>query len=225
MNKSSGLFADAIDAAFDAYSREFQEITGRTEKRFLAEDWEGIRQDATDRLELYAVIVDGTVSDLLGQISGMDHPEILWRAVKQDFAKISEKHGEDQSAKTFFNSVTRRVFDIIGVNPGASNLPWRIFPSRKSGYDPCKNSSSCHYLTVTTDFRRDLAEIIEPILAGYYGPDLYVDIRRDAERVANVVAVHFEESGGLPENFHMEFISSVFLPVQGGLSHWSCFDG
>jgi len=214
MNKSSDFFANAIDAAFDAYCEGFNEITARTRKRFLEEDWEGIRQDATDRLELYANIVDKTVSDLNRQTRDMENAETLWRDVKADFLKIVEKRHEDQSAKTFFNSVTRRVFDIIGVNPGIE-FTTADFSVPEIRYEPCKNGSSCYYLTAATGFRHDLTEIIESVLAGYYRPDLYVDIRRDAGRVANVVAGHLEASGGPPENFQMEFMSSVFYRYKG----------
>src|SRR3972149_6446952 len=44
--------ADAIRLAFDAYQREFRQITRRARSRFEGQDWRGMQQDARDRLDL-----------------------------------------------------------------------------------------------------------------------------------------------------------------------------
>ena len=50
--------ANAIRKAFKTYRTRFKEITERAQSRFLDRDWQAMRTDAAQRLELYRDAVD-----------------------------------------------------------------------------------------------------------------------------------------------------------------------
>lgn len=214
MNKPSDFFAHEIAEAYDTFCKRFKEITGRTKKRFLEEDWEGIRKDATDRLGLYADIVDKTVADLEPRIFGNGHPKTLWLDVKQTFAKISDKGGGDQNAKTFFNSITRRIFKIIGVNPDIE-FTLADYPVPEIRHKPCSTCSVYRNIPISPDFRRDVTEIIKKTLSGFYKPASFVNVGRDSERVAEIIDTRFKEQGVLSGNIWIEFLDPVFYRYKG----------
>ncbi|MGH7534373.1 MAG: isocitrate dehydrogenase kinase/phosphatase AceK regulatory subunit, partial [Gemmatimonadales bacterium] len=55
---------EAIHAAYDRYAQGFAQITRRARVRFEHRDWLGAQADATQRLALYRVHLDGAVADV-----------------------------------------------------------------------------------------------------------------------------------------------------------------
>ena len=58
-----------LEKAFNTYRKQFKEITRRSQTHFKDCDWHAMRLDATRRLELYTVAVDGIetgIRQLLG---------------------------------------------------------------------------------------------------------------------------------------------------------------
>jgi isocitrate dehydrogenase kinase/phosphatase len=117
MQQTPRFFADRLLAAFDDYHDGFTAITRRAGKRFRKADWQGARRDAVERLELYSRIVDSTVADIRGILEAGGAPQDGWKIVKRAFAEIIRERYDYPLAETFFNSVTRRVFSVLGVNP------------------------------------------------------------------------------------------------------------
>jgi isocitrate dehydrogenase kinase/phosphatase len=112
----------AIRAAYDEYHLGFQAITRRARDRFERSDWAGAQSDATERLALYRIHVDGAVADVRDILQDAVMERTLWAAMKALHARGSSGRPDAEVERTFFNSVTRRVFSTVGVDDAIEYL-------------------------------------------------------------------------------------------------------
>lgn len=109
--------ARTIHEAFDAYQAAFQHITRGARARFESRDWRGVQQDTVERLELrdrHVGEIVARVRELLGE-SASDRA--LWARMKAAYSGLIARRPDWELAETFFNSVCRRIFDTVGVDP------------------------------------------------------------------------------------------------------------
>ena len=109
--------AAAIHAAHEHWIRGFEEITRRARERFERRDWRAAQADATARLALYRIHLDGAVADVRDILDDAVLERTLWAVVKARHAEGLAGHPEREVAQTFFNSVTRRIFSTVGAGP------------------------------------------------------------------------------------------------------------
>ncbi len=109
--------ADLILCGFEDYQHRFAEITQRARGRFETRDWQGAQRDALERLGLYGDIVDTIDAGTRTLLGEHLHRTDLWAEIKAAFAAHVDDSPIIEIAETFFNSVTRRVFDTVGVDP------------------------------------------------------------------------------------------------------------
>src|SRR5919198_3888529 len=109
--------ADAICGAFTEYHRHFRQITARARQRFASRDWAGHQQDALERLEIVSDVVHQIVMVLRAQLGPPVRDKGLWERMKELYCGLAAALPEVELAETFFNSVTRRIFDTVGVDP------------------------------------------------------------------------------------------------------------
>lgn len=106
-----------VAAAFVDYDDEFRAITRRAPHRFEARDWRGSQKDVVERIELYDHVVNATVAQLRLRLGAQALDRELWREIRRHYAEIVEPLPDAEFNKTFFSSVTRRLFGTIGVAP------------------------------------------------------------------------------------------------------------
>lgn len=132
---------DAIRGGFLTYVAERARITRRARARFEARDWPAAQRDARERLELRDRLVHETVGNVRAELGAAVHDRAVWAFMKQDYDRAMADRPDREIAQSFFNSVTRRVFATVGVDPtieflaadapapGASPVPvHRTFP-------------------------------------------------------------------------------------------------
>src|SRR5690349_13556066 len=107
---SRGLFA-----AFVEYHDRFRDMSRHAARQFATRDWQAVRRDAARRLALYREHVDRALAELRLRVGVRAHDKRLWTAMRDDFAASLTGRDDAELGETFFNSVTRRVFDTIGV--------------------------------------------------------------------------------------------------------------
>lgn len=103
--------------AFANYNAEFRAITRRAPLRFDNRDWKGSQRDAVERIELYDRFVNQTVAELREALAGQALERELWRRIRAEFAALITGLPDPEFTKTFFSSVTRRLFGTVGVAP------------------------------------------------------------------------------------------------------------
>ncbi len=173
--------ARLIGQAFDAYHEGFRAMARTTADHFAHRRWEAMHRDAAVRLDLYNATVQAAVSQLrrvLGPwIEDRDH----WPAIKAAYARILDRRPDEEIGETFYNSVTRRFFHTVGVDP-AIEFIW---------FDP-------PYLPQGRAIRRypympDLSGLMGRLLSDLPLGASFADLPRDAARVARSIQEHVRQ--------------------------------
>ena len=109
--------ARRIAEAFAHYNAEFRAITRRAPLRFDARDWKGGQRDAVERIELYDHFVSDTIAELRVVLGAAANDRALWQQIRREFAAQIAALPDPEFTKTFFSSISRRLFGTVGVAP------------------------------------------------------------------------------------------------------------
>ncbi|MGE3527297.1 MAG: bifunctional isocitrate dehydrogenase kinase/phosphatase, partial [Gemmatimonadales bacterium] len=169
--------AKAIQAAFEAYHGRFHAVTRRARTRFEERDWAGVRADARERLTLYSVCVDTVVQQLAERLGTNLRNAFLWREMKAVHTRLTDGLKDEELARTFFNSITRRVFTTVGVDPTIEYLD--LFAGDMDAEAP----ADLWTYRVAAD---PVATMVDLLSNLPFRPD-FEDLSRDAARVAEVL--------------------------------------
>jgi isocitrate dehydrogenase kinase/phosphatase len=121
MSEPDGLLARKgailVKWGFEQYRSGFRRITRRSALHFETSDWHGVQHDMVERLALYTNVVRRVVASLEEAFGEARRSQELWAAMKREYSWLMNGHGDLELAETFFNSVTRKVFTTVGVDP------------------------------------------------------------------------------------------------------------
>lgn len=106
-----------IRHGYDRYRTRFKEITRRARKRFESRDWLAGQRDSMKRLDLYRKVVDTVVRDMQLALGERLRDRPVWKRMRELHRQQIEGYAAVELAETFFNSVTRRIFATVGVDP------------------------------------------------------------------------------------------------------------
>ncbi len=115
-NKLITESSQIIYDGFVQYNNAFHRITRRARTRFEKRDWQGHQQDIVERVDSYEKSVRRIVLALRRQLGSRVKDRELWFTLREYFGRRLEKVPDAGFIKTFFNSVTRRIFGTVGVD-------------------------------------------------------------------------------------------------------------
>jgi isocitrate dehydrogenase kinase/phosphatase len=198
--------AETIHQAFDAHHRSLRTLTQRVQRRFEERDWEGIRRDTLEKLELPSASVDATVETLRGLLGERLADRAVWAAMKAAYGRAILGRDDFEIAQTYFNSLTRKVFLHDGVDP-AIDFTAEELPLPFQGWE----MASARMYAV----RRIDAGVVRRVLedAGFEAPfrDLAGDAALAAERLDAGMAAAF----GDPWIDALDVLRPVFFRNKG----------
>jgi isocitrate dehydrogenase kinase/phosphatase len=198
--------AREIEETFVSYRKQFDEVSGRAQSKFEARDWQGMRADAAARLDLYKAEVDKIESAIRQLLDNQIEDKKVWANIKAMYAGRVESLPDQELAETFFNSVTRRIFATVGVDPQIEFVDTDAAPSPARTQANGFRSYSGGNLT---------AGRIRKILADYPLADRFGDLKRDAALAAAKIKAHLNTIG-LPDTIdRIEMLESVFYRGMG----------
>jgi isocitrate dehydrogenase kinase/phosphatase len=205
-SRLANVGANTIHEAFLTYRHEFQAITRRARKRFVEQDWHNMAADAAERLDLYRRIislVEAAVRDLLGD-RVID--KLVWASMKAVYSGLIADHDVWELAETFFNSVTRRIFTTVGVDPQIEfvSTDFETPPTRARApvyrtYQPAKTT----------------AELIHRILLDYQVEASFRDCHSDAALVADRIEGELRSIDLSQKVDRIEMIKPIFYRGMG----------
>jgi isocitrate dehydrogenase kinase/phosphatase len=196
----------SIHAAYDQYERGFEEITRRARARFEQRDWSGAQADTTERLQLYKAHLDAAVADVHDILEDAVMERTVWSAMKADHAVRAGHRPDAELAETFFNSVTRRVFSTVGVDPAIEYL--EPSPQRQLGADD-PDIYETHAVDAVD------AALVRGILLGLPWSVPYAQLERDARLVSELIDSRIRQSRGSPGPVQLDLLRSVFYRNKG----------
>ena len=113
--------AELLAHQWASLRERFDDVTRRAATRFEARDWHGMHSDAVERLGLYRQTTDAALGELRRSHGSHLTDRALWPPLKQAFSACIAGRADRLLAETFLNSITRRVFATVGVDPGSSS--------------------------------------------------------------------------------------------------------
>ncbi len=198
--------AQAIGATYEAYRREFERITAQARRRFEERDWKGGQSDAAERLALYRHFVEAVVAELERILGEELRDAATWRTMKLDFSESIAGFPDVELAETYFNSVTRRIFATVGVDPDIEFVNLDI---RRARYGP---GSTIHRRHVRRASTRDL--VLEALsLHAFAVP--FRDLAGDAAWVAAEIDAAWAGAGKTSPIETLDLIEAVFYRGSG----------
>jgi isocitrate dehydrogenase kinase/phosphatase len=121
--------AAAIASAFINYNNDFRKITRRAKRRFETRDWSRNQNDAVERIELYEESIGRTVSTVEDLMADKLDDKNLWAIIKEQYSRQIQSYTDSEFFKTYYSSVTRRIFSTIGVDPLVEFIAPDIVPT------------------------------------------------------------------------------------------------
>jgi isocitrate dehydrogenase kinase/phosphatase len=125
--------AQSVVEQFLHYDSAFREITARAPARFAARDWVASQLDAVERIELYERCVAAAVRQLAEEFSPQAAERGFWREVKRHFTNLIEGLPDNEFCKTYFNSISRKLFRTVGVEPQIEFVATDLDPLASAG--------------------------------------------------------------------------------------------
>lgn len=195
--------AETILDGFNRHYRIFLEITAKARERFETCDWQGQRQAASDRINLYTQRVGEATERLKTEfhLAGAVDEE-LWREVKLRYIGLLYEHKQPELAETFYNSVFTWLFDRRYYN----NDNIFVRPGLSTEYldedDPVYDS---YYPT-----RRGLTQSVRAILEAFACDLPFEDLKRDVRRLVTHVKLTRMPGLELRRHFHFQVLRAPF---------------
>jgi len=196
--------AAAIVAAFARYNTAYRAITRRAPERFENRDWSGSQADVVERLELYASMVNETVSGLQQQLGEDAQDTALWVAIKTAYTERIATLADPEFLKTFFSSITRRLFGTVGVNAEIEFFALDLDPLRGIGSEVVTNRYGN---------RGSIELLFEELLSDYRFRTPWRDFEGSVSHVATDVELHLQRIGERRPLREVEVIRPVFYQM------------
>jgi isocitrate dehydrogenase kinase/phosphatase len=193
--------AKRIRTGFDAFTDEFASITKRAKWRFQTRDWKGRHEDALERLDLYEKVLREVAAAIEGLLAFSLRDETVWASIKDCFAGLVGGRHDAELAETFFNSVTRTVFNTIGVNRRIEFFRWYPRPAEAAPGEPIFRAY---------EGGSDTRLVIRAILQDYKFTVPYEDPARDADLVGGEIDLYLWPLLGPTGEYRIETIRSPF---------------
>ncbi|MEM7285861.1 MAG: bifunctional isocitrate dehydrogenase kinase/phosphatase [Actinomycetota bacterium] len=198
-----------IEQAFVGFHNEFKSITRRAARRFGQLDFEAHQTDTAERLRLHRRCVEDCVKFVkpLVTLHPQEDRRGIWTQARLNYAQSIAWRPDSELAETFFNSVTRRVFTMVGVD---DDLEFRWFGGiALPVVDPGQGE------VVTFRRRGTTGELMESILASYELRGRWVDRAGDAAKIARAVDRHLSQTWEAAMPVEVDMLAPVFYRNRG----------
>jgi isocitrate dehydrogenase kinase/phosphatase len=184
--KGDAAAAAAIHTAYERWIRGFEEITRRARERFERRDWRAAQADTTARLALYRIHLDGAVADVADILEDAVLERTRWAAVKARHQECLVGRPDAELGRTFFNSVTRRIFSTVGADPGIEYI------------DPSPDTGAAVDQDLLASYNAPAVDpaLVRAILDAYPWSVPYAQADRDASDVAALIQERLAEAAG-----------------------------
>lgn len=189
---------------FDEFRSRFQTITRRVQRRFETCDWDGLRTDAAERLSLYDIRVSRCVEDLRLGLNNQCHDKITWMRGKAIFRKMIADRPDSELAEIFFNALSRRILETVGVDPAVEFTA-----------DSPSSASAPAHATVYRSYPWSSTPLVimQSVMAEYEFRTSFEDLSRDARRVVFMME---DRLCRLPQNGDSHRLDMLAAPVFHG---------
>ena len=193
-----------IAQAFADYNAEFRSITRRAPLHFDSRDWKTSQRDAIERIDLYDRFVNRSILVLRATLAADALDRDLWEHIRTHFAAQILGLPDEEFTKTFFSSITRRLFGTVGV---AAEIEFVA-----TDLDPLAGITSM-VGTRTYANRGSLQLLLEDLLGDLRFHSPWRDFDKSVAHLAADISAHLHGVGGQQTVLTVEVIGPVFYQL------------
>lgn len=194
--------AQLIYDGFTKYNKNFSRITDRARRRFENRDWKGHQSDIVERVDLYEKSVIRLVQGLRQELGASVNDHALWNEIRWYYGERLKNVPDAGFMKTFFNSISRRIFKTIGIDPEVEF----VSPAPDDAYAALEALTLKRYPCWGS-----IEEIFIDILKDFSFKVEYKNIQADANYISDEIRqysrIYLEEYGDF---LRFDFIDTVF---------------
>ncbi len=171
--------AELIADAFRRTMRRFHALTHVARDHFANRDAHAMQRDSGRRLDLYSDAVHDTLVGLHHLLSDRLEHRAAWAEIRAAYEWRVASRPDVELAETFFNSIVRRVFHTVGVDPAVEFVSAALAgveytaPWSHTRVEPCAG---------------DVADTFRRVLSGFDLRAPWADLHADAAALARAVA-------------------------------------
>jgi len=198
-----------VAESFDTYRSEFSEVTRRAKENFALQEFSQHQINSQIRLLLHRQSVNSCVENISILLTGKseDEKRQIWVAARHLFAQAIAWRSDSELAETFFNSVTRRLFTMVGFD---DDLEFRWFGGIALPIvDPGQGEVLTFRLRTTTN------KLIEAVLTAFNLGTNWVDIEKDSENIAIAIEKHLAETWESTMPVEIDILRPIFYRNRG----------
>jgi isocitrate dehydrogenase kinase/phosphatase len=194
-------FAVALRDGFLAYNAAFRAVTQRAKRRFEQRDWHAGQRDAEERIDLYDLHIGQETARMREMLGDRLNDQGLWARIKLEFAEVTVDLPDVEFAKTWFSSVTRKVFDTVGVHPDIEFVEEENIPLRNASGPLVSRNFTC---------KDTLEKMFADLLDDYAWDVPFAEPDRCASRIAVKVRAHYRTRQKSDTVLCVDMIGPVF---------------
>ncbi|MAE75468.1 MAG: bifunctional isocitrate dehydrogenase kinase/phosphatase [Planctomycetes bacterium] len=192
---------EEMRAGFVAYDDAFRVITRRARSTFEQRDWAAGRRDAVERIELWGECVAASVQRMEALLGERSRDRQLWARIKARYCSLVVSLVDAEFFKTYFSSVTRRLFQTVGVDTTLQFAGTESKPLQNVGAPLVGRS----YLN-----KGPLASAIGELLRDFQWQVPYEDLARCAAFVCDEIVVHRRQQADNDPVLGIDVMDAVF---------------
>lgn len=192
--------AGLIAAGYEQHVTAASEVVGRAPERFFARQWPALHEDAVELMDLYSESVAVVLAAVGGKLGDHIEDRSTWSGVRDAYSTAIEHRADAEVAATFYNSITRRVFDTVGMD--ASIEFTSVVP-------PPATSRALRRLAGS------MAEVIHDALTGAGIPGDWRNVGRDVRIASEELAAALRNRGASHAVEGADVLDAVFYRGQG----------
>jgi isocitrate dehydrogenase kinase/phosphatase len=193
-----------IAQAFADYNAEFRSITRRAPLHFDRRDWKTSQRDAVERIELYDRFVNRSITELRAKLGPRALDRELWAQIRPHFAAQIAGLPDEEFTKTFFSTITRRLFGTVGV---AADIEFVA-----TDLDPLAGITS-GVGTISYVNRGSLQLLFEDLLGDLRFRSPWRDLDKSVAHLAADISAHLHSLGEQRAVQKVEVIAPVFYQL------------
>jgi isocitrate dehydrogenase kinase/phosphatase len=197
---------ETILQAYQDYQTRFRAITRRAKNHFAQCHWQDMQADTVLRLDLYKSIVDAAEADLRRRFGARIDSQNLWLQAKIAYTAGIADREEPELAETFFNSITRRIFHTVGVDPKIEFVNSEFDRPPAPGRTP---------ILRTYPSAGPLADRIARLLTDFDLRCPFEDLQRDSQKAAEKIVERISARGLPAGSLRIEMVASPFYRDRG----------
>tara|TARA_B100000161_G_scaffold265335_1_gene241071 strand:+ start:291 stop:2837 length:2547 start_codon:yes stop_codon:yes gene_type:complete len=201
--------AEEVAKFFSQFRSDFLDITKRARDNFANQEFAQHQINSQIRLLLHRQLVNQCVEAINPALENLEESmkRELWVSARRIFAQAVAWRSDSELAETFFNSVTRRLFTLVGFD---DDLEFRWFGGiALPVVDPGQGEVLTFRLRTTTE------KLIQAVLEAFDIGHNWQNLERDSANIASAIEKHLSETWEATMPVEIDVLKPVFYRNRG----------